>query len=131
MLTECIASVLYRHTGVITRRVKKKCCIALKINSKFYQHLTLHAIIIKPRMAGENRCNISSKHCFRSLCISNLYFNLKDQFLFAQNIEQCGKYAKTHVKMLKTDFFADHTRPITLTLFTPEYIQNIVHVSGF
>ena len=37
-----------------------------------------------PRMTGKNRCNISGKHCFRSLCISNLYFNSKDKFLFVQ-----------------------------------------------
>ena len=45
MLDECIASVLSCHTGVITCKVKeKKCCIALKMNFKFYQHLILHLI---------------------------------------------------------------------------------------
>ena len=41
MLIECITSVLshYAYAGL-----KKKAFIALKMNFKFYQHLTLHVI---------------------------------------------------------------------------------------
>ena len=46
MLTECIAPMSSgsSHTGVITCRVKGKWFIALKMNFKFYQRLTLHEI---------------------------------------------------------------------------------------
>ena len=39
----------------------------------------------KKPMARKSRCNISNWHCFRSLCITNLYFNLKGKFLFVQH----------------------------------------------
>ena len=38
-----------------------------------------------PCIAGKDRCNISSKHCFRSVCIINLFFNFKDRFLLVQH----------------------------------------------
>ena len=82
VLTECIASVLSRHTRVITHRVKeKRCCIALKMNFEFYQHLTLLG-----GMAGKKPdATYPVSIVFGSLCTSILYFNLKNKLLFVQH----------------------------------------------
>ena len=51
--------------------------------------------------------HISSKHCFRSLCIRNLYLNLKDKFSFVypRKISWNGENAQNYLwKYWKTDY---------------------------
>ena len=93
------------------------------MNSKFYQHFLLSSLalrIITSVWPKKNRCNVLSKHRFASLCISNIYFNLKDKFLLlqhmkmAENIMKCGKYAKIRLKMLKNRLDKDNGARIRL-----------------
>ena len=77
MLTECIASVSSEHRRVITRRVEEKVlhCTQHELQTRSALNPTCNY----PRMAGQNESNISSKHCFRSLCIKQSLLQLKRQ----------------------------------------------------
>ena len=75
MLTECIASVSSRHMGVITRRVRLK----KKVPHCTQNELQILSACNYPRMAGKTDATYPV-----SLCIINLYFNLRDKFLFVQ-----------------------------------------------
>ena len=94
-----------RHTGVTTCRAKEKSaalrskCTSISISTFFFNSLCSYF-----RMALKTQCNVFSKHCFKSLCISNIFFNMKDKFLICSalgNIVKWGKYAKIRLKMLK------------------------------
>ena len=103
------------------------------MNFKFYQHLTLH--VITPVWSEKNRCNISSKHCSKSLCINNLYFNLKDNFLFVghRKISWNGDSTQNTCENVEKNrlFLAD---PLFLqhSLYLPlSRSKKLLHVSDF
>ena len=120
-LKQCLLQIKYcisfpRLYGVITNRLKEK---GAALNLKFilstmqcFDHTHDY-----PHMAKKNLCNIFSEHCFKSLCISNLYFKSNNNFFtFStwENNVKWGKYAKNTRKNVEKQ---------TLSLQIPSFLE--------